>query len=147
MTRNIDRRAFLGTTLGLTALIPKLTGLPSTMEAQTPATDVHTSGRHDDLLILDRKRFSWPAGRTLAVWISPNVEAWSFDSAVDAAVSPNGGNGPDVINFATREYGVRVGLWRIADLLDGAGLKATVALNSAVCEFYPQAVEEMKKRG
>src|SRR5262249_32292197 len=102
--------------------------------------------RHDDSLILDRKRFSWPGGRTLAIWICPNVEAWSFDSGVDAAVLPTGGNGPDVINFATREYGVRVGLWRIADVLDAAGIKATVALNSAVCEFYPQAVDEMKRR-
>jgi len=40
-----------------------------------------------------------------------------------------------------------VGLWRIADVLDSAGVKATVALNSAVCEVFPKAMEAMKKRG
>ena len=42
---------------------------------------------------------------------------------------------------------MRVGLWRIADVLDAAGVRATVALNSAVCEAHPKAVEEMCKRG
>ena len=42
---------------------------------------------------------------------------------------------------------MRVGLWRLADVLDEAGLKATVALNSQVCDVYPKAVEQMKERG
>jgi allantoinase len=42
---------------------------------------------------------------------------------------------------------MRVGLWRIADVLDAAEVKATIALNSLVCEHYPKAIEEMKKRG
>jgi len=143
-----NRRAFLGNSLALTGLIPTLASWSTTLDAQTASTGVRTSGRHDDLLIVDqRKRFSWPGGKTLAVWISPAVEAWSFDSGIDAAIAPNAGTGPDVINFATREYGVRVGLWRIADFLDETGIKATVALNSAVCQFYPNAVEQMKKRG
>jgi allantoinase len=54
---------------------------------------------------------------------------------------------PDVFNYAWREYGMRVGLWRLADVFDEVGLKATVALNSQVCEVFPKAVEEMKKRG
>jgi peptidoglycan/xylan/chitin deacetylase (PgdA/CDA1 family) len=54
---------------------------------------------------------------------------------------------PDVVNYAWREYGLRVGLWRIADVLDAAGVKATIALNSLVCEHYPRAIEEMQKRG
>jgi allantoinase len=54
---------------------------------------------------------------------------------------------PDVFNYAWREYGMRVGLWRLADVFDAAGVKATVALNSQVCEVFPKAIEEMKKRG
>ena len=64
------------------------------------------------------------------------------------AISPNVANRvPDVINYAWREYGMRVGLWRVADVLDAAGIKASVALNSAVCETFPKAMDEMKKRG
>jgi peptidoglycan/xylan/chitin deacetylase (PgdA/CDA1 family) len=54
---------------------------------------------------------------------------------------------PDVFNYAWREYGIRVGLWRFAEVFDDAGVKATVALNAQVCEVFPKAVEEMKKRG
>ena len=54
---------------------------------------------------------------------------------------------PDVVNFAWREYGIRVGLWRFADVLDEIGAKATVALNSQFCETFPKAMDEMKKRG
>jgi len=42
---------------------------------------------------------------------------------------------------------MRVGLWRFADVLDAAGIKATVALNAAVVEHHPKAVEEMQRRG
>jgi allantoinase len=115
--------------------------------AQTPIKNVRRPERYDDSLIFERKPFTWPGGKTLAVWIIPNVEAWSYDSAVGVTTSPNPGEVvPDVINYAWREYGMRVGLWRIADVLDSAGLRATVALNSSVCEVFPKAIEEMKKR-
>jgi peptidoglycan/xylan/chitin deacetylase (PgdA/CDA1 family) len=106
------------------------------------------ANRYDDTFIHERKSFSWPDGKTLAVWIAPNVEVWHFDSAVGAGISPNPSNRvPDVVNYAWREYGMRVGLWRLADVLDGAGVKATVALNSQVCVEHPKVVDEMKKRG
>ena len=106
------------------------------------------SDRYEDSIISERKPFAWPGGKTLAVWIAPNVEVWDYDSPAGQAVSPNLGKiVPDVVNYAWREYGMRIGLWRIADVLDAAGIKATIALNSLVCEHYPQAMEEMKKRG
>jgi peptidoglycan/xylan/chitin deacetylase (PgdA/CDA1 family) len=42
---------------------------------------------------------------------------------------------------------MRVGLWRLADVFDEAGVKATVALNAQVCDVYPKAMDEMKRRG
>lgn len=106
------------------------------------------ANRYEDTFIHERRPFSWPGSKTLAVWIAPNVEVWHFDSAVGAAISPNPSNRvPDVVNYAWREYGMRVGLWRLADVLDDAGVKATVALNSQVCTEHPRAVEEMKQRG
>lgn len=120
---------------------------PSILRSQEKVeSGIHSSGRYVDSLIFERKPFKWPGGKTLAVWIIPNVEVWGFDTGVDAAIAPNAAAGPDVINFATREYGMRVGLWRIVDAIEAAGLKATVALNSGVCDVYPKAVEELKKR-
>jgi allantoinase len=119
--------------------MPTLPALPSGLtpivaHAQRGGRPVRRSDRYEDSIISERKPFAWPGDKTLAVWVAPNVEVWNYDSPAGQAVSPNVGKiVPDVVNYAWREYGMRVGLWRIADVLDGAGIKATM--------------EEMKKRG
>src|SRR5213593_954252 len=138
-----NRRVFLGSTLGI--LGTRLLAAQSQEKRNTP---IRRPERYDDTFIFERKPFTWPGGKTLAIWIIPNVEVWQFDSPAGAAISPNTANRvPDVINYAWREYGMRVGLWRIADVLDAAGVKASIALNSQVCEAYPKAIEEMNRRG
>jgi allantoinase len=121
---------------------------PVEAAAQTPSGPFRRSERYDDSFIFERKPFKWPGNNTIAVWFAPNVEVWRYDSAAGASISPNPtGRVPDVFNYAWREYGMRVGLWRIADVFDEAGVKATVALNSLVCEAHPKAIDEMKRRG
>jgi allantoinase len=145
-----DRRNFIKKSLFLAGTASLLTsGLaPVVAYAQTQGKSVRRADRYDDSFIFERKPFTWPGNKTLAVWIAPNVEVWHYDSPGGTGVSPNVRNiVPDVINYAWREYGMRVGLWRIAEVLDAAGVKASVALNSAVCETFPKAMEEMKKRG
>jgi allantoinase len=41
------------------------------------------------------------------------------------------------LNYGWRDYSVRVGIWRLMEALDTYGIRATVALNAAVCEHYP----------
>jgi peptidoglycan/xylan/chitin deacetylase (PgdA/CDA1 family) len=150
MQSDIKRRDFLkrgllfvGTASVLTSGLARKTAF-----AQTQGQSVRRADRYEDSFIFERKPFKWPGNKTLAVWIAPNVEVWHYDSPAGTGVSPNVRNiVPDVINYAWREYGMRVGLWRIADTLDAAGVKATVALNSAVAEANPKALEEMKRRG
>jgi allantoinase len=109
--------------------------------------NVRRPERYDDSLIIDRKPFSWAAEKTLAVWLVSNVEAWTYDSAAGMGILPNVHNAvPDVVNYAWREYGMRVGLWRIAEVLDSSGIRGTVALNSSVCDLFPRVVEELTKR-
>jgi allantoinase len=139
----IQKGLFLAGTAGLMA-----SGFASTSAYAQTLGKMRRADRYEDTFIHQRKPFSWPGGKTLAVWIAPNVEVWHYDSAAGTGISPGPANRvPDVINYAWREYGMRVGLWRMADVLDNAGVKATVALNSQVCVAHPQAVEEMKKRG
>ena len=134
--------AFAGTTAAMAAVGP------GTAFARAQGGSVRRADRYDDSFIFERKPFTWPGNATLAVWIVPNVEVWRYDSPAGQAISPNDRNiVPDVVNYAWREYGLRVGLWRIADVLDAAGVKATVALNSAVADTHPKAVDEMKRRG
>ncbi|HSE91304.1 MAG TPA: polysaccharide deacetylase family protein [Candidatus Binatia bacterium] len=150
MESDIKRRDFLkqGLLLAGTASVLASGLAPKAAFAQTQGKSVRRADRYEDSFIFERKPFKWPGNKTLAVWIAPNVEVWHYDSPAGQAPSPNVRNiVPDVINYAWREYGMRVGLWRIADTLDAAGVKATVALNSAVAEAHPKALEEMKRRG
>jgi len=144
-----DRRNFIRNSLFLAGAASVLAAsAPRAASAQVVSKPVRRPDRYEDSYIFERKPFTWPGNKTLAVWVAPNVEVWNYDSPAGIPVSPNTRNiVPDVINFAWREYGLRVGLWRFADVFDAAGIKATVALNSLVCEHFPKAVEEMKKRG
>jgi peptidoglycan/xylan/chitin deacetylase (PgdA/CDA1 family) len=54
---------------------------------------------------------------------------------------------PDVLNYSWRDYGVRVGIWRLMEVLEKHGIKGTVALNADVCANYPRIIEEGKKLG
>jgi peptidoglycan/xylan/chitin deacetylase (PgdA/CDA1 family) len=72
------------------------------------------------------------------VWVIPNIEVFALDEAV-----PNvSGKVPDVVAYSVRDYGARVGIWRIMELLSKSGIRATVALNSEVCDAYPQIIQE-----
>ena len=130
------------------ALAGAATLAPGAALARAQTAPVRRAERYDDSFIFERKPFVWPGNATLAVWIVPNVEVWRYDSPAGQAISPNDrGIVPDVVNYSWREYGLRVGLWRIADILDRAGVKATVALNAAVADTHPKAIDEMKRRG
>ena len=145
-----NRRDFLKRGLAFAGAAGALASVltPRRSFAQAPGGSVRRADRYDDSFIFERKPFTWPGSATLAVWVVPNVEVWRYDSPAGQAISPNDRNiVPDVVNYAWREYGLRVGLWRLADILDAAGVKATVALNSAVAETHPRVVDEMKRRG
>jgi peptidoglycan/xylan/chitin deacetylase (PgdA/CDA1 family) len=144
-----DRREFIRNSLALGGAASLLASgfAPGIAGAQTLGP-MRRSNRYEDTVIHERKPFTWPDGKTLAVWIAPNVEVWHYDSPAGGGVSPNPSNRvPDVINYAWREYGIRVGLWRLADVLDAAGVKASVALNSQYCETFPKNIAEMVRRG
>ena len=74
----------------------------------------------------------------------PNVEHFSFDKPQ----SPEGQRAmfPNVQSYAQRDYGNRVGVWRMMDVLDKYGLRATVALNSDICHHEPQIIEAGNQR-
>ena len=48
------------------------------------------------------------------------------------------GLAPDPLNYGWRDYGIRVGIWRLIKSLDRHGVPASVLLNSDVCSRYPQ---------
>src|SRR5262249_9112309 len=59
--------------------------------------------------------------------------------------APNSGL-PDVTGYALRDYGSRIGVFRMMEVLDRHGIRATVLLNSDVCAHHPAIIEEVNKR-
>jgi allantoinase len=100
--------------------------------------------RFDYSPIIKRKPLKWPNGARVAVWVIPNIEHFEFDLPGTSLFPLN--VVPDVLNYGWRDYSVRVGVWRLMEALDRYGIRATVALNAAVCEHYPIIIEEGKKR-
>jgi peptidoglycan/xylan/chitin deacetylase (PgdA/CDA1 family) len=96
--------------------------------------------------ITDRRDFSWPEGRRLAVYLGVNLECFAFGEGLGAELAP-GGPQPDVLNFAWRDYGNRVGAPRLRELLDRLGLPATVLVNSDLYEAAPGLAESFSARG
>jgi len=85
-----------------------------------------------------RPRITWPNGARVALWVVPNIETFPLNEPVPGGT----GQAPDIINWAPRDYGNRIGIFRIIEVLARHGVRGTVALNSEVCDDYPQIVED-----
>jgi allantoinase len=90
--------------------------------------------------IIDRPPLKWPGGARIALWVSPNIEYFHLNLKLMGAETPN------VPVWASRDYGNRVGVFRMTDVLDRHGLRATVCLNSDICKYHPRIIEEGMKR-
>ena len=94
--------------------------------------------RYDYVPITERPDFSWPEGKRLAFYVALNVEHFSFGEGfghTPTALGPP----PDQRNFAWRDYGLRVGIWRIFDLMDELGLPLCHLLNSSGVRRSPKS--------
>src|SRR5690349_14040509 len=104
-------------------------------------------GRYDYSPIIDRAPLRWPNGARVAVWVIPNIEHFLFDRPSTSITPATVGLVPDVLNYSWRDYGVRVGIWRMMEVMEKYGVKGTVALNSDVCDNYPRIIEVANKLG
>jgi allantoinase len=103
-------------------------------------------GRFDYLPITRRKPYRWPGGARLAVYIGFNLEHFAFGEGLGAGIAPHSPQ-PDVLNFAWREYGNRVGGWRCLALFDALCLPTAAIINTAMCDHAPELVAACVARG
>ena len=103
-------------------------------------------GRYDYVPLTKRRDFSWPEGKRLAFYVAINIEHFAFGSGLGS--DPTIRSGPQTQrNFAWRDYGNRIGVWRLFEILDALNLPASILLNSTVCDLYPEIIEKIKARG
>ena len=110
--------------------------------SEPPRENPQDHGRFPYSAIVDRKPLRWPKGARIAVWVIPNIEHFLFDRPSTSVSHATTGLVPDVLNYSWRDYGVRVGIWRLMETMQRYGVRGTVALNSDVCGRYPRIIEE-----
>jgi len=103
-------------------------------------------GRYDYLPINARRDYHWPGGRRLAVYLALNQEHFAFGEGLGAELVP-GSPQPDVLNFSWRDYGNRVGAWRLLEMFDELVLPSAALVNSAMYDYAPQLIAAHRARG
>jgi allantoinase len=95
--------------------------------------------------VVRRPKFRWPNGARVALWIIPNIEYFALTDPVPIAAGGSG-RAPDISAWAIRDYGNRIGVFRMMDVMDRYGARGTVALNANLCAMHPEIIEECMKR-
>jgi len=105
-----------------------------------------THGRYDYSAITKRPDYSWPNGKRLAVHFSLNVEHFAFGEGLGndyAAPHPP----PNHRSYAWRDYGNRVGAWRLLELAQAHDLPYALLVNSELYDYCPEMIAAFSERG
>jgi allantoinase len=106
--------------------------------------------------LIKRQPLRWPGGKKLAVVITMNCEYWDLTKDTSEPYYAGGppmlpdslpGNVADYPNFTWREYGQRVGVWRMFRLFEEVGVPFSVTINAKTALERPEIVEYANARG
>ena len=111
---------------------------------------------YDYVPLPKRNPIQWPGGEGLAVIFTFNLETWDRTKDTDKPYYAGGpailpdilpGNTVDWPNFSWREYGQRVGIWRLYDLFDEMGIQASCTTNAVTFERRREMTDAALERG
>jgi len=105
--------------------------------------------RYDWSMLPDRKPVAWPNQARVALWVVPALEWFPLNMAGQPFKPPGAMQTayPDLRHYTLRDYGNRVGIFRIMKALEKHGIRPTVAVNAAVAVRYPSLSKECTQRG
>ncbi|MGJ8669281.1 MAG: polysaccharide deacetylase family protein [Oceanococcus sp.] len=105
--------------------------------------------RYDWSMLTDRKAVQWPQGKTLALWVNINLQFFPLNPTGQPVKVPGNMSMPypDLRHYSLRDYGNRVGIYRILDVLDRCAVNPTVAINTRLAERYPALLKTITGRG
>lgn len=106
--------------------------------------------------IPERGPLLWPDGKRLALLITINLETWDLIKDTDEPYYAGGppilpdllpGRVPDFPNYTWREYGQRVGVWRLFSLFDSLAITPACTVNAQTCLRRRAMVDAALTRG
>ena len=98
--------------------------------------------------VTTRPKVQWPLAKRLACWIVPNVEFYEYTPppARGRETWDRVPSHPDVREYGFRDYGNRVGIWRMTELLDQYPVRPTASLNLALLDHFPEIAQLIRER-
>eukprot|EP01036_Dinobryon_divergens_P007442 gene7442-9929_t len=79
----------------------------------------------------ERAPLHWPGGARVALWVAPNIEHYEYLPEQIRVRNPwPRVPHPDILGYGLRDYGNRVGVFRILTALKVAGVRATFPVNA-----------------
>jgi len=103
-------------------------------------------GRYDYSPIEERTDYSWPGDKRLAVCVVTNIEVYAYRKGTGWDPAKKG-EPQNQRNYSWRDYGNRVGIWRLFELFQQLGIPAAHNINSMLFEYCPQICQRIKARG
>lgn len=106
-------------------------------------------GRYDWSILPRRKAVAWPGGARIALWITVALQWFPLDMKGQPFKPPGALQTayPDLRHYTLRDYGNRVGIFRVMQALERHGIRASAAMNGAVALRYPSLLAEIQSRG
>lgn len=105
--------------------------------------------RYEWSILPRRKPVQWPGGARIALSVVTALEWFPLDMS-NKPFAPPGAmvtSYPDLRHYTLRDYGNRVGIYRLMREFDARNIKATAAVNAAVATRYPSLMQEVRQRG
>jgi hypothetical protein len=105
-----------------------------------------THGRYAYSPINLRPRFRWPNGAGLALYVALGVEEYAFGDGLTENILP-GASKPDMVNTSWRDYGNRVGAFRLLQRFSSLGIRPAILLNTEVYDHAPAVMQAARTVG
>ncbi|GAB2678840.1 polysaccharide deacetylase family protein [Aliiglaciecola aliphaticivorans] len=104
---------------------------------------------YDWSMLSARNPIVWPNNKKLALWVNVNVQFFPLNQRTNPVPVPGGMKMPypDLRHFSLRDYGNRVGIFRLFKALDKFNIQPTIAINGAMVERAPYLMDVIKDRG
>jgi len=94
----------------------------------------------------ERPKIVWPGGKKLAFWIAPNIEYYEFNPPKNPLRPGWPKPAPEVVGYSQRDWGNRVGHWRLMELMDKHGMRGSISLSTALIDHHPEIIEACVQR-
>ncbi len=101
---------------------------------------------YDFQLYRNRPPIVWPNGARLAFWVAPNIEFYELYPPTNPQRKPWPRPLPDIVPYSHRDYGNRVGIWRMMEAMDDCGVRGSISLSVGLCDHHPEIIEACKAR-